>query len=143
MKKILFLICFTPLLMAVSCHSSKNMVKLSDTKWVLETLDGNEVKMKEQRNEIFIQFNEVEKRVNGMAGCNRFFGSYEMDGSKLKFSHMGATKMACPDMDVESAFFKLLEETDSFSIKDHQLTLLQKGKVLAVFKAGEIKENKK
>ena len=142
MKRYLFLISLV-VLGLVSCNSSKNMVKLTDVKWVLETLDGNKPEMKESGNEVFIRLNGTEKRISGMAGCNRFFGNYEMEGKKLKFSHMGSTRMACPDMEIESVFFKMLEDTDSFVIKDNKLSLMQKGKVLAVFKSDDIKESKK
>ena len=62
-----------------------------------------------------------------------FFGGYEADGNKLKFSHMGATRMTCPDQETETGFFRILENTDAFRIRDRQLSLLQKGKVLALF----------
>lgn len=135
MKVLLMLACLLPFGM-FSCNSSRNMVTLADVKWELASMEGKEIQIKEGavRN-VFIQFDEKEKRASGMAGCNRFFGGYEMDGSKLKFSHMGATRMACPEMNVETAFFKVLEDTDNYIIKEHQLILRQKDKVLAVFKS--------
>lgn len=48
---------------------------------------------------------------------------------------MGATKMACPDMDIETSFFKVLEDTKSFIIKNDKLTLKDSNNVIAVFKA--------
>lgn len=135
MKNLLILLCIT--LAGVGCHSSKNMAKLSGVKWTLVSLNGAEVQLSDQNSEVFIQFNEAEKRVNGRAGCNRFFGNYEMEDSKLKFSPMGATRMACPDLQIENAFFQMLEEVDSYKIKDHLLTFLSKGKEVAVFKKTE------
>lgn len=142
MKKLLFFFCFVAFAL-VSCKSSKTIVPLTGVKWVVETIDGKKLQLKENTSEVSMQFNEAEKRVNGVAGCNRFFGGYEVDGGKLKFSHMGATRMACPDMDVEQMFFKMLENTDSYSIKDNKLSLLQNGKVLAVFETVEIKPEPK
>ena len=55
--------------------------------------------------------------------------------SQLTFSGMGATKMACPDMDIETSFFKVLEDTKSFIIKNDKLTLKDSNNVIAVFKA--------
>lgn len=69
-----------------------------------------------------------------------FFGGYELDGKTLKFSQMGSTRMACPDMEVESAFFKMLENTDRFEIKDHTLLLMNRNQVLAEFKSEPLKE---
>ncbi len=133
MKKMLW-ICSLLLVMG-ACHSSKNTVKLTGVKWVLEKMNGEKIQTKETDNEMFIQFNEADKQVNGKAACNRFFGGYEMDGRKLNFSQMGATRMTCPDINIESEFFKILENTDNYEIKDHQLFLRQKDKVLAVFKS--------
>lgn len=131
--KVWVLIYIMGILMA-SCSSSKSKVGLAGMKWVLESVEGQKLSMKIDNNEISMQFNGQEKRVSGMAGCNRFFGGYETDGNKLKFSHMGATRMTCPDQEAEYRFFKILENTDAFQISEQQLSLMQKGKTLALFK---------
>lgn len=139
--KTLILICCMAVAI-VACNPSGNGLKLTGNKWVLENLDGKKVEWKEGEKEVFIQFDGEKKRVSGMAGCNRFFGEYELDGQKLKFSKMGATRMACPDLEKEAEFFKMLEATDNYAIKDHQLSLMQKNKVLAVFKGEKLPEEK-
>ena len=35
--------------------------------------------------------------VTGFSGCNRFRGTYRLDGEALEFSALGSTMMACPD----------------------------------------------
>ena len=60
----------------------------------------------------------------------------------MTFSGMGATKMACPDMDIETTFFKVLEDTKSFVIKNNKLTLKDDNNVIAVFKAEKEKSKK-
>ena len=137
--KIIALICMAGC-MLFACRSSRSDVALTGTKWVLESLEGQKVEMKVANNEIVMQFNDGEKRVTGMAGCYRFFGGYEMDGNKLKFSHMGATRMTCPDREAEARFFKILESTDAFQLEDEHLSLLQKGKVLALFKKKSVEK---
>lgn len=132
MKTLLVLICMAALGLD-ACQTGGGKVELTGMKWVLQTLGGKKVELADAQRPVYIQFNAAEKRATGMAGCNRFFGGYELDGTKLKFSQMGATRMACPDLETESAFFKMLEDTDSCEIKDRQLMFLQKGKVLAVF----------
>ena len=84
MKSFLLVLCVA--LSVVGCNSSKNMAKLSGVKWVLQTLNDKELSLTDPNSEIFIQFNEAEHRVNGRGGCNRFFGNYEMESSRLKFS---------------------------------------------------------
>lgn len=139
MKSLLLLLCLA--LFSVGCNSSKKMAKLDGVKWELKTLNDKEIKLTDSNSEIYIQFNEAEKKVNGRGGCNRFFGNYEKDGDKLKFSPLGATRMACPDLQLETEFFKALETVDTYSIKDGVLSLKSKDKVVAVFnKAEELKK---
>ncbi len=119
----------------VSCKTAKESVSLTGVKWVAESLNGKEVKFKEGMSEVFITLEAKDKKVFGRAGCNRFFGAYELNEAQLSFSGMGATKMACPDMDIETTFFKVLEDTKSFVIKNDKLMLKDDNNVIAVFKA--------
>ena len=122
-----------------SCNPEKMVTKLKDVKWELVTLNGEKVKLTDSDNVMFIQFDIAENRVNGRAACNRYFGNFEIDGTKLKFSPMGATRMACPDLQKESEFFQMLDNVDSFTLQDNVLSFLSKGKVIATFKQEEAK----
>ena len=133
MKKIFF--CYMLVMCMLSCRSAKENVSLTGVKWIAESLNGKELKFKEAGSEVFITLEAGNKKIFGKAGCNRFFGVYEQNDSRLTFSGMGATRMACPDMDIETAFFKVLEDTRSFVIKKNKLTLKDDGNVIAVFKA--------
>ncbi|RHR76111.1 META domain-containing protein [Odoribacter sp. AF15-53] len=137
----MFFCCLITLCMA-SCKSAKESVSLTGVKWVAESLNGKEIKFKESESGVFVTFEANEKKVFGRAGCNRFFGAYEQDETQLTFSGMGATKMACPDMDIETTFFKVLEDTKSFVIKNNKLTLKDDNNVIAVFKAEKEKSKK-
>ena len=107
MKGIFF--CCVLAIWMTSCKSAKESVSLTGVKWVAESLNGKEIKFKEGGSEVFITLESSDKKIFGRAGCNRFFGVYEQNESQLTFSGMGATKMACPDMDIETSFFKVLE----------------------------------
>lgn len=122
-----------------SCDSAREAAELKDVKWILETLNGEKVKLTDSADKMFIQFDIAEKRVNGRAACNRFFGNFELDDSKLKFSPMGATRMACPDLQKETEFFQMLDRVDSFSLKDNILSFLSKKEVIATFGKSEEK----
>lgn len=141
MKQVVLLFCIVGTI--ISCNSSKNVAKLGGVKWVLQTLNNKKVGMTDQNSDIYIQFDEIKKSVNGRGGCNRFFGNYEINGNKLKFSPMGATRMACPDLQLENEFFKMLETVDTYSIKENTLSFLSEGQTVATFKktAEEKKEN--
>ena len=134
----LFLILFFFILGGIgSCNSTREAAKLKDAKWELKTLNGEKVELTESKDDMFIQFDIAEKRVNGRAACNRFFGQFELDDLKLKFSPVGATRMTCPDLQKETDFFEMLEKVDSFRLKDDVLSFLSKGEVVATFKKAE------
>lgn len=65
-------------------------------------------------------------RVAGFSGINQYSGSYaaDKDGS-FKVSAVASTQMAGPEplMKSEQAYLKLLQECDSYSVKDSKLVL--------------------
>lgn len=50
-------------------------------------------------------------RAFGSGGCNRFSGGYTREGQSLRFTPLASTRMACPDMETESAYFAALDAT--------------------------------
>ena len=67
----------------------------------------------------------------------------ETDFFTLEFENMGMPRMACPDMQYEDAFVKMLDDVDRFEIKGSELTFFDDDKSLAVFKAVEKEPAKK
>jgi len=55
-----------------------------------------------------LEFHLDENRIAGFGGCNRINGPVQRNGQNLKFGLIIATKMACPDLETESRFLKLL-----------------------------------
>jgi heat shock protein HslJ len=86
----------------------------------------------------FLKFNAEKKQAVGFAGCNNFFGGYELDGSSLKFGPVGSTRMFCPDlkMSLETEVFKALDMTRAWEISDGVLVLLHDTEVLARLTTG-------
>jgi heat shock protein HslJ len=68
-------------------------------------------------------------RANGSAGVNRYFGTVDFERDSMRFSRLGATRMAGPPerMELERAFLDALERCRSFRIKGNELTLLDVG----------------
>ncbi len=84
--------------------------------WVLSTLAGDAVP---EGVEVTLVLSGGE--AVGSAGCNSYFGSYELDGDALTFPDpFGLTQRLCDDsvMAVEDAYLPLLQETASWSIDD-------------------------
>lgn len=108
-------------------------------RWKLKELKGKKMNFKEnQEGEIYFTLKSSENSINGFAGCNNFFGEYELKGNnKIKVSNIGMTLMACPDLDIdETDFINTLEAIDTYQINNETLQIKDnRGKVLAVFEA--------
>jgi heat shock protein HslJ len=72
----------------------------------------------------FVRF-ESDGRLAGHSGCNRFFGSYKLDGERIEIGPLGATKMACEPavMEREILFMKALGGARSFQRDGRRLAL--------------------
>ena len=94
--------------------------------WKLKTLEGKDVKMvKDQEKEVYFMLKAKDNRVTGFAGCNTILGTYTLEkGNRIRFSNMGSTMMACPDLDLnESDFLKIFELADNYTINGDVLSL--------------------
>jgi len=107
-------------------------VPLHSTEWRLVRLSTDDVSG--LKNPVTLLFSNNENRISGFGGCNRYFGSYQKSANQITFSNVGATKMYCPETQaVEDAFFRLLNETDSFNLSKNNLLLLKDGRTLLEF----------
>ena len=106
--------------------SSKEVVyTIKDTKWKLVELNGKAIENKNKSSKMsFLQLNAAD-RYAAYAGCNNMMGGYELKENvlRIKFTKGASTMMACPDMETEQAFAKMLETVDNYSIKGSQMTL--------------------
>lgn len=109
---------------------------LLNTYWKLLEVDGRPVTAPEGRKEAHVILTTEEARAHGNAGCNNFFGQYQVENDSLSFSGMGSTMMACPDgMDTEQAFLAALGNTNRYTISGLFLELYQDDKLLARLEA--------
>jgi len=120
---------------------SGNSVTLEGNKWILTELDGKPVERATiPRQVISITFDGTERRISGSAGCNSFFGIYDLvSGNKVSCSKINSTKMACSEekMSTEQSFLKMLELIDRYVIKGEHLILSNaEGDVVARFEKG-------
>lgn len=100
----------------VFAQDSDAEVTPESVEWTLSTLADETVPM-EVEVTLFLSGGEVV----GNAGCNSYFGSYELDGEMLTFpAPFGVTQKFCEDpaMAVEGAYLALLETTATWSIDD-------------------------
>ena len=102
---------------------------LEDTKWVLQSY-GESGNLKDilVDTEITAEFVSSEGTLKGSAGCNSYFGSYEVEGSQLSIpGPIGATEMYCvgPEgvMDQEQEYLALLQLVESYEINGDELRI--------------------
>lgn len=112
--------------------------ELLETRWKLIELNGQPVTNPAgDQKEAFIILSKEGNRVQGSGGCNSLMGSYELQkDNQIKFSGMAMTRMACPDMAMETQLGPIFDAVDNYAINGKFL-MLHKAKMapLAKFEA--------
>ena len=117
-------------------------VGLEGPEWLSIEVSGVPVAPLAGERRPFVKFDAVKHQVAGYAGCNTFFGGYELDGVSLRFGPVGSTRRSCPDlqMSLETEFLKVLEKTGGWEIRDSVLLFLDGVDVLARFTREDMSE---
>jgi heat shock protein HslJ len=100
--------------MADETTGSLSLADLGGVEWILVEL-GREQPLPEDV-EISLVFQD--DRVSGSSGCNTYFAGVSAPGpGKLEFNGMGATRMACPEpeMDLERRYLQALAGASEFT----------------------------
>ena len=110
---------------------------LEDTYWKLTRLGEEPVFVYEQQREPSLVLYSENHRVSGSGGCNRFKGTYQLNGEEIHFGPLASTRMACPKgMDTEDAYFVALEHVKTWNVIGQHLELYDlNGELLARFEA--------
>lgn len=113
-----------------------NTADLPTTRWTLESLPGSSVTLPDGPRAPSIQFDAERRRVTGTTGCNRMSGEYRSwGGTGLSILPLATTRMACPEMAVESAFLQALSRATHRIQAADRLDLLANGVPVARFVA--------
>lgn len=84
----------------------------------------------------FLEFAPSEKRFTGNAGCNRMFGRFETNGTRIKFFGIGQTRALCVQADVmklERNFIRALQQATRFTQTSDSLLLYAGNNLLVKF----------
>jgi heat shock protein HslJ len=105
------------------------LVALEGTLWTLVSYgDPSDPQAVLEGSEITAEFDSVEGTVSGSAGCNGYFGSYEVDGETIIFGLLGSTLMACAEpegiMEQEVAYLAVLGSAGTYRIEGDKLDLV-------------------
>ncbi|HEG2581092.1 TPA: META domain-containing protein [Campylobacter lari] len=89
-----------------------------------------------QNTKTSISFDNKDKRVFGVSGCNRFFGNYKDQGSSIKIEdNLASTKMLCDQesMKFENDFlryfngeFQIISDNDGIILENKKMKIYLK-----------------
>ena len=111
-------------------------VTLLSKKWILKKLKGLNTLPEIEARDPHIIFDTEEQRIHGFAGCNSFFGKYQIKpDNKISFDNIASTKMFCANtMEMETAFLKALKDCKEFSVTNNILQFQNaEGQTILVF----------
>ncbi|MFC1893145.1 META domain-containing protein [Chloroflexota bacterium] len=124
----------------IACSTGTGEAMLEDIRWILESYGkpGN-LKAVIVDTAITAEFVSDEEAVKGSAGCNSYFGSYELRGSQLSIpGPIGVTEMYCMEpkgvMDQEQKYLAVLQLVESYEINGNELQINCGSQVL-IFKS--------
>jgi putative lipoprotein len=108
---------------------------LEDTTWILASYgETGNLKAVLEDTEITAEFVSAEKSVKGSAGCNSYFGVYEINGNKLSMREIANTEMACLTpkgiMEQEQHYLNLLRAAKSYQIQEGKLQITSGAEIL-------------
>lgn len=114
------------LLSAATCRGGKGgdaAASLQDTTWYLAGMQIAGIRY-DIPPKVMLQL-ESGDRFNGFAGCNRYFGSYKLNGTDILFERIGATRRMCRGSvaKFESDYLSALRQVVSFRLTGDSLVL--------------------
>lgn len=100
------LLCLLNLIALTACRADESLSQFADpeAEYHLIELDGAAFVARAT-----IAF-PTEGEVTGQAPCNRYFAAQSVPYPWFQVHNIGATRMACPELDAEAAFFAALED---------------------------------
>lgn len=108
---------------------------LIGTYWSLVSVNQN--KIPNIGSTPYILFSES-GNYNGVAGCNKYFGTFILNKKTIAIENTGATKKMCANMDVEKLYFGALKkEINYYKIMGDTLVLYERSKEVLRYIAKE------
>jgi len=133
----LFVIIATTLSFCSCSKVAEDTITIEDTTWVLESYgeQGN-LQTVLEGTEITATFESAEGQVKGSAGCNSYFGDYQVDKNKLSIPMMAHTEMYCMEpegvMEQETQYLRLLSTAESYEVIEGKLQIIADSQVLVL-----------
>ncbi|UKJ07628.1 META domain-containing protein [Solitalea lacus] len=116
-----------------SCGSTKD-ASINNTRWELNEVEGVVIDyIVNPKAQIFLTFDESQNKFSGSTGCNTIGGKLTTEGSKMHLADIFSTQMACPKMQAEREYLRLLETVDNYKLNGKKLILYQGTKQIASY----------
>jgi len=98
--------------------------QLTGSKWRLIEMKGEKIQVSDTASIPTIEFDASTRRLMGKGGCNNYSGSFSLKANLVEIGPIVSTKMACPDMSIETSYFEMLSEKSmEHRIADNKLYL--------------------
>lgn len=110
-----------PFLLSAGCIGNSPVpaeLQLNGTSWTLTDYVSNGSSRHLLNGTTITMLFSDDGRITGSAGCNHYFASYEMKGTKIAIGQAGSTEMYCMGtgvMEQESTYLSLLHEAVSLT----------------------------
>jgi heat shock protein HslJ len=104
-------------------HSAEPGLNTQTWTWI-HTRYSNDTTVVPAKPGVFTLTFNSDGTVNASTDCNRMFGSYSVDGTRLSFSKLAATKMYCPESQ-ERDFANMLSQVTSFLFTEDRRLVLE------------------
>lgn len=103
----------------------KNTGGVTEKYWKLIELYGKPVtQTKGMNKEPHMVLHKEGNKINMVGSCNNFQGVYELkSNNQVSFGKLAGTLMACPEMETENQFIKVLSEADNYYVDENRLVL--------------------
>lgn len=128
-------------LVTLNVNNAEKNLTFSATYWKLIHLDNDDINVSRLSREVHIVFSPLVKgkaNFHGASGCNEILGKYEGNAKNITIdnTHIAMTKMACPDIKIETKFLQMLGAIVQWKIIGNRLKLLDYNQtMLAEFEA--------
>ncbi|MEJ2140046.1 MAG: YbaY family lipoprotein [Gammaproteobacteria bacterium] len=118
-------------------NSTQPAATLTDTDWLLTAIVGETISVPANADTPYLRLTAEGNIVQGFSGCNRYSGTWQLNGDTISFGPLAMTMMACADDDaIESRFMPALEKASNYVIAEQELIMSLDGKELLRFKSG-------
>jgi copper homeostasis protein (lipoprotein) len=113
---------------------------LEGVRWMLTEVDGGPVQVAPDGKRPYFVLGK-DASVKGFAGCNTFSGQYRSEGEgSFDLSQLVSTMMACPQLETEQKFLRVLELADRYELVGTSLFLYQGEGMLAKLRAAVVSD---